>query len=101
MLLVFNYYQNEKLFHRVMEWGKDTGSSVFMITEQVYPHLVNLADHVVYINRGDLEFKNSMALPMTFTNLILLTVEMLGEEKIKGYLKDLEKKREKFGLSLF
>ncbi len=101
LLLVFNYYQNEKLFSRVMKWGKDAGCRISMITEQVYPHLVNLADHVVYINRGDIEFKNSMALPMTFSNLILLTVEMKGTDTVKGYLRDLEKRREKYNLSFY
>jgi len=55
---------------------------------------------VVYINRGDIEFKNSMALPMTFSNLILLTVEMKGRS-IKEYLRDLEKRREKYNLSFY
>ena len=72
-----------------------------MITEQVFPHLVNLADHVVYIDRGDIEFKNSMALPMTFTNLILLAVELKGTDTAERYLKDLEKRREMYNLSFY
>ncbi len=101
LLIIFNYLPDEEIFRKIMEWSRDTGSKIYMITERVYPRLVNLADHVVYINRGDIEFKNSMALPMTFTNLILLTIELKGADTVKAYLKDLEKRREKYNLSLF
>jgi len=100
-IIIFNYFSREDIFSSIMKWTKDSGCKIIMITEQVYPHLVNLADHVVYIDRGDIEFKNSMALPMTFANLILLAVEMTGTDTVEGYLKDLEKKREKYKLSFY
>ncbi len=101
LLIVFKYSAQENIFSSVMSWAKDTGCKIVMITEQVFPHLVNLADHVVYIDRGDLEFKNSMALPMTFTNLILLAVELKGKDTVERYLKDLEKRRETYDLSFY
>ncbi len=101
LIIIFNYFAREDIFSSIMKWAKDSGCKIIMITEQVYPHLVNLADHVVYIDRGDIEFKNSMALPMTFANLILLAVEMTGTDTVEGYLKDLEKKREKYKLSFY
>ncbi len=101
LLIIFNYFPGENIFYNVMSWGKDINCRIIMITDQVYPHLVNLADHVFYVDRGDIEFKNSMALPMTFANLILLAVEMAGTDTVDGYLKDLEKRRETFDLSDF
>ena len=101
LLIVFNYFTKDNIFDKVMSWGKDAGCRIIMITERVYPHLVNLADHVFYIDRGDIQFKNSMAIPMTFANLILLAVEMKGTDTVEGYLKNLEKRRETFGLSDF
>ncbi len=101
IIIIFNYFSREDIFSSIMKWTKDSGCKIIMITEQVYPHLVNLADHVVYIDRGDIKFKNSMALPMTFANLILLAVEMTGTDTVEGYLKDLEKKREKYKLSFY
>ncbi len=101
ILIVFKYSPQEDIFSKVMAWGKDTGCPVIMVTEQVFPHLVNLANHVIYIDRGDIEFKNSMAIPMTFTNLILLAVEMKGTGTVEGYLKDLEKRRETYNLSFY
>lgn len=101
IIIIFNYFAREDIFSSIMKWTKDSGCKIIMITDQVYPHLVNLAHHVVYVDRGDIEFKNSMALPMTFANLILLAVEMTGTDTVKGYLKELEKKREKYNLSFY
>ena len=48
---------------------------------------------MIYVNRGDIEFKNSMAVPMNFANLLLLAVELSGGDKLKEKLKELENRR--------
>jgi DNA-binding MurR/RpiR family transcriptional regulator len=62
---------------------------------------VNSADSVIVVNRGEINFKNSMAVPMAFANLLILTIELIGGERIQADLMEIEEKREKFGLSYF
>ncbi len=101
LLLVFHYFPESKIFEGVMRLAKDAGATVILITGSIYLNLVSLSNKVLFINRGDIEFKNSMAVPMTFANLLLLTVELLGGEDVKKELKYLEEKRDRYALAYF
>ncbi|NOY07270.1 MAG: MurR/RpiR family transcriptional regulator [Spirochaetes bacterium] len=98
LLLVFNYLPEPAVVEKVMHYSRDAGASVVLITGSIYLSLASYSDRVIYINRGEIEFKNSMAVPMAFANLVLLAVELAGGEMINSYLKDLEEKREEYKL---
>ena len=98
LLLVFNYLPEPAVVEKVMRYSWDAGASVVLVTGSIYLSLASYSDRVIYINRGEIEFKNSMAVPMAFANLVLLAVELAGGEMINSYLKDLEEKREEYKL---
>lgn len=99
LLLVFDYLPKKTILERVLSFASDAGARTILIADQVDVRLVNRADTVVVVNRGEINFKNSMAVPMAFANLLLLTVELLGAETVQSELKGIEEKREKYGLS--
>jgi len=101
VLLVFDYLPSAKILDRVMSYAGDAGADVILIADQLDVQLVNRADTVVVVNRGEINFKNSMAVPMAFVNLLILTIELVGGEKTQADLRNIEEKREKYGLSYF
>ncbi len=99
LFFVFNYTTEPLLVERAMAFAKNRNAVVILITGSMYLSLASFADRVIYINRGDIEFKNSMAVPMSFANLLLLTVELRGKKDFREYLRKLEEEREEFKLS--
>ncbi len=99
LFFVFNYSTEPVLVERAMAFAKGRKAHVILITGSMYLSLANFADRVIYINRGDIEFKNSMAVPMSFANILLLTVELRGGKDFREYLRKLEEERERFKLS--
>ncbi|HUZ17366.1 MAG TPA: MurR/RpiR family transcriptional regulator [Spirochaetia bacterium] len=99
LLLVFEYVPESDICLRVMDRASDAGAHIILVTEPVDVPLVNRADSVIVVNRGELGFKNSMAVPMSFANLMLLTIELVGGKRIADDLKTLEETRERYALS--
>ncbi len=99
LFFVFNYSTEPILVERAMAFAKNRKARVILITGSMYLSLASFADRVIYINRGDIEFKNSMAVPMSFANILLLTVELRGGKDFREHLRKLEEEREKFKLS--
>jgi DNA-binding MurR/RpiR family transcriptional regulator len=100
-LLAFDYLPKKDILERVMSYAADAGAGSILVSDQVDVRLVNSADTVIVVNRGEINFKNSMAVPMAFANLLLLTIELIGGDQIHADLMNLEDKRERFGLSYF
>ncbi len=100
-LLAFDYLPDKSMIEKVLVYAADAGAGSILIADQVDVRLVNRADTVIVVNRGEINFKNSMAVPMAFANLLILTIELIGGERIQEGLMDIEEKREKFGLSYF
>ncbi|RKX86806.1 MAG: hypothetical protein DRP57_00625 [Spirochaetes bacterium] len=98
LVLIFNYLPEPDIIEKVMKYCKDEGASIVLITGSIYLSLAPYPDRVIYVKRGEIGFKNSMAVPMAFANLILLSVELTGGEKVSGYLKNLEEKRDEYKL---
>ena len=98
LLLVFNYLPEPSVIEKVMKYCKNAGASIVLVTGSIYLSLASYPDRVIYVNRGEIGFKNSMAVPMAFANLILLAVELTGGEKVSRYLKNLEEKRDEYKL---
>jgi len=96
VLISFMYMSDTKSFVKILNSVKKSGIELIIITGTVDPALAELSDKLIYVNRGDIEFKNSMAVPMNFANLLLLAVELAGGEKLKSNLKELEDRRDEF-----
>jgi len=93
LLITFMYLNDTNLFNKILENVKQIKIEIITVTGTVDPSLAELSDRLIYVNRGDIEFKNSMAVPMNFANLLLLAVELSGGEKLKEKLKNLENRR--------
>ncbi|MCK5200011.1 MAG: MurR/RpiR family transcriptional regulator [Spirochaetales bacterium] len=93
LLITFMYLNDTKSFIKTLESVKKTGMEIITVTGTMDPDLAELSSRMIYVNRGDIEFKNSMAVPMNFANLLLLAVELSGGDRLKEKLKELENRR--------
>ncbi len=96
ILITFMYMNDTKSVIKTLNSVKTTGIEIITVTGTVDPILSEASDRMFYVNRGDIEFKNSMAVPMNFANLLLLAVELAGGENLKKNLKELEERRDEF-----
>ncbi|MCD6397262.1 MAG: MurR/RpiR family transcriptional regulator [Spirochaetaceae bacterium] len=96
LLITFMYMNDTKSVIKILNSVKDSGIGIITVTGTVDPGLSEASDKMFYVNRGDIEFKNSMAVPMNFANLLLLAVELAGGETLKENLKKLEDRRNEF-----
>jgi len=101
LFILFHYLPEHTLSTRTLELVKEQGGRCIVVTGTVLLELVDLAERVIYVERGEMGFKNSMAVPVNFANLLLLTVEFLGGDVLQERLKKLEEKREKYQLTRF
>lgn len=99
LLLIYHYFHEEQNVLNVMDFARDAGANTIMVSEHIHHSFVERADRILYVNRGEIGFKNSMAVPMAFTNLLLLALELTEGEASQETLKELERKREAFKLS--
>ncbi len=96
LLITFMYMNDTKSVIKILNSVKDSGIEIITVTGTVDPGLSEASDKMFYVNRGDIEFKNSMAVPMNFANLLLLAVEFAGGKTLKENLKKLEDRRNEF-----
>jgi DNA-binding MurR/RpiR family transcriptional regulator len=93
LLLTFGYTQDDAVVRQVLTLVRHRGAQTALITGAPRHDLFPLADHHLFVPRGQWNFKNSMAAPMAFAHLLLLVVELLGGEGLQIRLKDLESVR--------
>lgn len=98
LLLLFHYAANTEQSMTSMQVARDQGATVVAVAGTILLDFVELVDRAIYVVRGEMGFKNSMAVPMCFANLLLLTVEFLGGEELQKHLKELEEKRGRYDL---
>lgn len=96
LLIAFMYMNDTESFIKTLNSVRKSGIEIIIVTGTVDPVLAEVSDRLIYVNRGDIEFKNSMAVPMNFANLLLLAVELAGGETLKDHLKELEDRRDEF-----
>jgi DNA-binding MurR/RpiR family transcriptional regulator len=98
-LVIFEYSTESGIYERVMDYAAAAGAGILLVTDYLNVGLVNRADLVAVVARGEVGFKNSMAVPMAFVNLLTLTIELVGHEKTQHDLKSLEEMRERYAFS--
>jgi len=92
-LLVFHYYPDRQTTYNAMQLAKDSGAQVFVVTDTMIVDLAETADRIFFVERGSMGFKNSMAVPMHFVNLLILNIEYFGGPLFRDQLRELEEKR--------
>ncbi|MFP4644474.1 MAG: MurR/RpiR family transcriptional regulator [Spirochaetales bacterium] len=94
LLLVFSYVREHETVLSVMRHAMNCDATVVVVSDNVLVDLATIADRTLYVERGLVGFKNSMAVPMSFANMVLLAVELIGGEALQQSLKDTETIRE-------
>ncbi len=94
LLLVFSYVREHDTVLSVMRHAMNQGGRVVVVSDNVLVDFATIADRTLYVERGLVGFKNSMAVPMSFANMVLLAVELLGGEELQKSLRDVEAIRE-------
>ncbi len=97
LLLVFSYVREHETVLSVMRHAMNRGATVVVVSDNVLVDFATTADRTLYVERGLVGFKNSMAVPMSFANMVLLAVELLGGDELQASLQEVEAIREEFG----
>ncbi len=99
-LVVSFYYTQDRLqVGDLLEYVRRAGATSVLITGTADADFYQKADYHVFVPRGQWNFKNSLAAPMAFAQILLLTVEFLGGSELREKLKKLESTRREFGSS--
>jgi len=94
--LTFFYTQDIAVVLELFRLVKQRGGRTAMVTGSPDPELYPLADFHLFVPRGHWNFKNSLAGPMIFAHILLLTVEFLGGQNLQDRLQNLEERRKGF-----
>ncbi len=94
LLLVFHYTDRDEWLLPVLKFAGNRGAFRMLISATIHPSYVEESDEFLHVPRGELHFKNSMAVPMAFANLLLLALEIARGEDAREHLKNLEKARD-------
>jgi DNA-binding MurR/RpiR family transcriptional regulator len=92
-LVVFHYSDDDTWLHRLSQTKATLGSWTALISATIHPDYVDGADLFIHVPRGEIGFKNSMAVPMHFANLILLAYELIYHDEVDRHLTNLESTR--------
>ncbi len=99
IFLTFYFNQHKSFVQELFRYTGESGGTIVLITGELDTDLVSAATHTIFVPRGQLNFKNSMAVPMWFANVLLLAVELRAGEPLQEHLRKLEIARKKLGKS--
>ena len=90
VFLTFHYTQDSDTLLRVMNIFRENSAFRIFISGSLSPQLCRMADISIYVPRGSIQFKNSMAVPMAFAQMLLLGIELTGGKQTSLTLKKLD-----------
>lgn len=90
MMIIFHYTEEDKWLSPILDFAGKRNIFRVLVSAIIHPRYINESDVFFHVPRGELNFKNSMALPMAFSNMLLLALENAGGEEIQKKLKGLE-----------
>lgn len=93
MIILFHYSDRDNWMRPLLELTERKGLFSLIISGNIHPDYISLSKMFLHIPRGDLHFKNSMAVPMHFANLLLLSYETMFREQTEKQLTELELSR--------
>lgn len=92
-VLVFHYSDRDEWLSPVLNLAEERGAWSMVVSGTIHPDFVGGASRFVHVPRGELGFKNSMAVPMHFANLLLLAYETINLEQAENSLVSFEETR--------
>ncbi|NBC29770.1 MAG: MurR/RpiR family transcriptional regulator [Spirochaetes bacterium] len=92
-LVLFHYGDDDAWLYRILSQARERDTWTALVSAVIHPTYVEASDAFVHVPRGEMQFKNSMAVPMHFANLLLLTYELLFREHADAQLTQLESTR--------
>lgn len=76
ILLLFHYSDSDDWLWPILELARCRSAWTLLASGTIHPDYVAGVSSFVHVPRGELHFKNSVAIPMHFANLILLSCEV-------------------------
>jgi DNA-binding MurR/RpiR family transcriptional regulator len=93
LFLTFFYTQDGHQVAALFDLVRSRGGTTALVTGSPDPELFGRADHHLFVPRGRWNFKNSLAGPMAFAQILLLAVEFLGGPEVQDRLNAMETTR--------
>lgn len=93
VLILFHYSDDDQWLSRALDPRTKGDTWTALVSAVIHPTYVDASDAFVHVPRGEMEFKNSMAVPMHYANLLLLTYELLFRGEVDAELIQLESTR--------
>lgn len=93
ILVVFHYADKDDWLWPILRFSAERGATCMLVSETIHPRYVAESDEFIHVPRGELQFKNSMAVPMAFANILLLAVEIARGDEVREQLLTLETAR--------
>ncbi len=92
-LILFHYSDDDTWLYRTLQHANAHGTWTAVVSAVIHPTYVEASDVFIHVPRGEMEFKNSMAVPMHFANTLLLSYELLFRDEVDEQLTQLETTR--------
>lgn len=93
LLVAFGYTQDDSWLFPLLRFCRDRRAPSFLVTATIHPDYVGSCSYHVHVPRGEVRFKNSMAVPMAFANMLLLAFEVVHGDCAEEELQLLEETR--------
>lgn len=93
LFLSFFYTQDSLALGTLLDFARGRGARTALVAGFLDPDLCRRADRHLFVPRGHIRFKNSMAVPMAFAQILLMAIEFKGGERIAERLRLLEMTR--------
>lgn len=90
VVMLFHYADNDTWLYPILELSAHRKAKLIVVSGTIHPDIVSATDWFVHVPRGEVRFKNSMATPMAFSNLLLLSAEIALDTTLRNELKELE-----------
>ena len=92
-LFLFHYSDRDDWLWPILDLARERDAWTLLVSGTIHPDYVAAVTEFVHVPRGELQFKNSIAVPMHFANLILLACELLYRQETEEQLAALEDTR--------
>lgn len=98
LLFVICFFDQNPALQLLLDYARNTGSTIIMLTDTLESVLGDAADVVISAQRGPVGEFHSLVVPMTIINAILLTIASEEQETIMPILDKLDALRDQLKL---
>ncbi|MHA6253336.1 MurR/RpiR family transcriptional regulator [Oceanobacillus sp. CAU 1775] len=97
VIVIFQFVKLLPESKAILDYANELGIKTILFTDQLIADMNELADYVLYADRGDTWEFHSMVAPMTVVETLVMLVGQKLEEKSLGGLEKLSELRSKYG----